>query len=508
MLLRKSMIILGLASLVARTSFLGLMQPVQAITIAQNTASSCASGSLYTFKSGDTLFLVAQNQLGDENRWHEIKKADGSAFTDEEVSNLQPGQGICIPASKSESKPNSSPSLRKGNFKKMLEALGAFESGLPSGNPNQYKVENSLGFMGKYQFGEPLLIDLGYYKANTFYGNGADKNYWRGTWTGKNGISSKEQFQNSPTVQELAIREAFKLNWERVNSALTAKGQSIDSYLGKQKTFTDKGTSKTIKISLSGVLAGAHLRGPYGVANLLLNNEVSHDEYGTSILRYMEEYGGYNVKVADFSGAKTQITSNKSLKEVTTSEESDANDAESNTDDAESNTNDVESNTDNSESNTDCTEPNTDTTESNVDDTESKAYRVNTDDTNSIEQSVFNQINQYRVSKGLTPLSRDARIDRQAKIHSRNMATGKTSFGHDGFSERIKDVGVSNRTSAENIAKNRGSRDSASVAVQGWLKSPGHLKNIQNQDFNLTGIGVEINSKGKVYLTQIFLHSR
>jgi hypothetical protein len=40
--------------------------------------------------------------------------------------------------------------------------------------------------MGKYQFGEPLLIDLGYYKADVFYGNGADKNYWQGTWTGRN----------------------------------------------------------------------------------------------------------------------------------------------------------------------------------------------------------------------------------------------------------------------------------------------------------------------------------
>jgi hypothetical protein len=59
--------------------------------------------------------------------------------------------------------------------------------------------------------------------------------------------------------------------------------------------------SKTITITLSGILAGAHLRGPYGVANLLLKNQVSHDEFGTSILRYIKEYGGYNVKPADFS---------------------------------------------------------------------------------------------------------------------------------------------------------------------------------------------------------------
>ncbi len=224
---------------------------------------------------------------------------------DAEISNLQVGTLICLPDSKSgSSTQNPSPPVSKGDFEQMLLSLGAFESGLPSGNPDQYKVENSLGFMGKYQFGEPLLIDLGYYKASTFYGNGADKNYWQGTWTGKNGINSKDQFLNSPKVQEIAIREAFNLNWQRVNSALAAKGQSINNYLDKQKIFTDKGVSKTIIVSLSGILAGAHLRGPYGVANLLVNNEVSHDEYGTSILRYMEEYGGYNVTVADFSVAQ------------------------------------------------------------------------------------------------------------------------------------------------------------------------------------------------------------
>jgi hypothetical protein len=155
--------------------------------------------------------------------------------------------------------------------------------------------------MGKYQFGEPLLIDLGYYKADVFYGNGADKNYWRGTWTGKRGINSQEQFKNSPDVQEAAIREAFHLNWQRVNSTLEAEGESVNNYIGQSKTFVDNGVSKTITISLSGILTGAHLRGPYGVANLLLNDEVSHDEFGTSILRYMEEYGGYNVAPADFS---------------------------------------------------------------------------------------------------------------------------------------------------------------------------------------------------------------
>ncbi|MGI2904986.1 hypothetical protein [Tolypothrix sp. VBCCA 56010] len=39
---------------------------------------------------------------------------------------------------------------------------------------------------------------------------------------------------------------------------------------------------------------------PHGLADLLLKNEVSHDEFGTSILRYINEYGGYQVTKEDF----------------------------------------------------------------------------------------------------------------------------------------------------------------------------------------------------------------
>ncbi|NJN10765.1 MAG: type II toxin-antitoxin system VapC family toxin [Richelia sp. RM2_1_2] len=192
------------------------------------------------------------------------------------------------------------PRRSKGNFQKMLDALGEFESGKKRGDPTQYKVENTLGFMGKYQFGEPLLIDLSYYKANVYYGKGANKNYWRGTWTGKKGIKNKAQFLNSPRVQELAIREAFALNYRRLKDTLKQKGKSIYHFLGKKKTYKDKGKSKIITITLSGILAGAHLRGPGGVAQLLLSNKVSHDEYGTSILKYIHEYGGYSVRAKDF----------------------------------------------------------------------------------------------------------------------------------------------------------------------------------------------------------------
>lgn len=244
----------------------------------------CTSNSSGTINVENMLYLFVQQRSGDSNRWTERLKPDSIQST-QEVEHLEQGQES---------------DMSKGSFSDMLEALGAFKSGLPKGDLNQYQVENVLGFIGKYQFGEPLLIDLGYYSAGVYYGREADKNYWRGTWTGKKGIDSKSKFLSSPDVQESAIREAFSLNWSRINDRLRRQGKSIDDYLGQKKIFDDGRVSKTITITLSGILAGAHLRGPYGVADLLLKNKVSHDEFGTSILRYMDEYGGYDSTPADF----------------------------------------------------------------------------------------------------------------------------------------------------------------------------------------------------------------
>lgn len=126
-----------------------------------------------------------------------------------------------------------------------------------------------------------------------------------------------------------------------------------------------------------------------------------------------------------------------------------------------------------------------------------------------LEQAIYTQINQYRKSKGLSPLTIDARINQQALAHSQAMASGKVPFSHAGFEQRVKTIGktIPYQSAAENVAYNMGYQDPATQAVQGWLKSPGHRKNIEGQ-FNLTGIGIAKNAKGEYYFTQIFIRRR
>lgn len=124
--------------------------------------------------------------------------------------------------------------------------------------------------------------------------------------------------------------------------------------------------------------------------------------------------------------------------------------------------------------------------------------------TGSLENSILVNINAHRQSAGLPSLQMLDVASQQAYIHSKNMATGKTAFSHDGFSQRITVIKQSigqTSASAENVAY--GSL-SAKEVVNVWLNSPAHKKNIDG-NYNLTGIGVAKDRDGTLYFTQIFL---
>jgi uncharacterized protein YkwD len=124
---------------------------------------------------------------------------------------------------------------------------------------------------------------------------------------------------------------------------------------------------------------------------------------------------------------------------------------------------------------------------------------------NSIELATYNLVNKYRQTRNLPPLVADPAISAQAKAHSEQMARSG-NMSHDGFNERVASVAktIVYRNAAENVAYNMGYGQPDLVAVQGWIESPGHKKNMIGQ-FDLTGIGVARGAKGEYYFTQIFI---
>ena len=119
-----------------------------------------------------------------------------------------------------------------------------------------------------------------------------------------------------------------------------------------------------------------------------------------------------------------------------------------------------------------------------------------------MESEILQYVNEDRTRHGLAKLQMNTVESALAAKHSRDMASGKVKFGHDGFIARAKSIqkALGSREVGENVAS--GSMTAREV-VDGWLNSPGHKKNIEG-NFTLTGIGYARDKKGDIYFTQIF----
>ncbi|MEW5846478.1 MAG: CAP domain-containing protein [Bacteroidota bacterium] len=123
----------------------------------------------------------------------------------------------------------------------------------------------------------------------------------------------------------------------------------------------------------------------------------------------------------------------------------------------------------------------------------------------SMEKEILKMINEHRKSIGKSELVFNDFARKEAYVHSQNMASGKVPFSHKGFDERFNRLSgfLEITTGAENIANGP---LNAKHIVSGWLVSPPHRKNIED-DFNLTGIGIAKAPNGTYFYTQIFLKS-
>lgn len=109
----------------------------------------------------------------------------------------------------------------------------------------------------------------------------------------------------------------------------------------------------------------------------------------------------------------------------------------------------------------------------------------------------FAKLNQLRARRGLVGFQMDPRLQEAAQRHANLMGTtGK--YGHDigrgtDFKTRIFSAGF-NQSAGENIGVGYGSVDEA---IQGWLKSPGHRKNMLKSRYTLAGLAYAFNTSGR-----------
>ena len=85
------------------------------------------------------------------------------------------------------------------------------------------------------------------------------------------------------------------------------------------------------------------------------------------------------------------------------------------------------------------------------------------------------------------------------------MGDGKVPFGHKGFNDRIKQFPFYYSLACENVFMCQGYSEYsiAEMAVNGWINSPGHRKNLLSNT-NLCAIATYRTSSGAYYLTQMF----
>ena len=118
--------------------------------------------------------------------------------------------------------------------------------------------------------------------------------------------------------------------------------------------------------------------------------------------------------------------------------------------------------------------------------------------------------NRARAANNLPKLERYLAIQSAAQGHSRWMARTK-SFTHAGqwgtsAANRVKAAGYGGGYVGENIYRYPSRRDRKRLAkalVDGWMKSPGHRKNILNRDYKHLGVGVASAGRN-IYATQNF----
>lgn len=231
------------------------------------------------------------------------------------------------------------PCFEKLTVKQYFQSLDVdrlFDPSLPDClTEMQYRSMNALGFVG-YQIGESVLMRTGYYQparasltvdgaSNSYakYYVGAsvpiatwrhgrncarvqvpgsdeeviatDVNTWTGQFTGKNQVTCLDDLRSAHR-QEIVMRDLLEYSYRTIARKLKESGADFDSGTRSHPSMPGNRQANlpNRKLSVSASLAAAHLCGADAVFDFLLRGTLAQDEFGTSIVRYFQEFEGYD----------------------------------------------------------------------------------------------------------------------------------------------------------------------------------------------------------------------
>jgi hypothetical protein len=126
---------------------------------------------------------------------------------------------VNIPGSSKET--SKTPTVEKFDYTKYKELVGIREGG------GKYDADNKVGFLGKYQFGAQALETFGYLKPGT----SVDRNavYSPSNWTGKNSISSADDFKKASDTQENLMNAYTDMNLKGLQKSGVLTGEDSGS---------------------------------------------------------------------------------------------------------------------------------------------------------------------------------------------------------------------------------------------------------------------------------------
>ena len=186
--------------------------------------------------------------------------SSGNQVTSGSGSPVMTGSGVPLTSGESSPSRVSGANVPSGSdlpidYKSYAEKIGEKESG------GKYDAVNTLGYLGKYQFGAMALQDMGLVKKGTSLKGLDDPANW-------NIDGGKQAFLNNAQLQEDTMLKYTKQNLSTLN---------------RIGVVTDKSSTQDI----AGYLAASHLLGPGG-AKQLAKGEVGKDAYGTSSASYFK----------------------------------------------------------------------------------------------------------------------------------------------------------------------------------------------------------------------------